>query len=177
MKSVFRLNKKGAEPQSILITIASLVIIGIILVLFSNLFSNIYGEIDEQFTEKERFNQTEAHLAITEIQTVENTAWDFAFLGIAIGYIIILGFTAFATRITPFFFWIYIIISIIGLFVAAVLSNVWQEMASNPELTSTIARFPITNTLLGTYYPIFITALLAIVIVLLFGKPFSGGAQ
>ena len=56
---------------------------------------------------------------------------------------------SFATRINIAFFWLMIIIDIPLLVVGVVLSNIWQEVAANPEMTTTVARFPITNALLG----------------------------
>ena len=174
LRKIIPINKKG-DFQSIIYVIAFLFGAAIILLLFNHLFSNIYSEIDTQFSANPDLNNTEAHQAIQEIQRTENSLWDYAMLGIAISYVIALGFTAFTTRLHPMFFWIYVIISIIGIFLAVMLSNTWQAIADSPALADTITRFPITNLLLGSFYPTFILAVITITMILMFGK-FPGDA-
>lgn len=175
MRSLLK-NKKG-DFQSTIYTVVILFAIGVIILFFNHLFTNIYSEIDDKFSTNPRFNDTEAHRAIQDINDVESGGiWDYAFLGIAIGYIIILGVSSFSTRLNPVFFWIYVIVAIVGLVVAVMLSNTWQELAAAPEFAETIARFPITNTLLGTIYPTFVLGIIVIVLILTFGK-FPGEQQ
>lgn len=169
------MNKKGADPESVMYTIVVLTAIGMIIFLLSHLFSAFYGQVDSYFDRTPQFNNTGAHETLNDIQTVESTAWDYGFLAIFIGYLIILGFTAFATSISPFFFWIYSIFALIGLFLGTILSNTWGEMVEQPIFADTVARFPIMNTILGEGYPIVVTVIVVFSMILLFGKPFSGG--
>lgn len=175
MENILKLNKKGADPQSILFTIVTLFALGIIIVFFNHFFSSFYDEIDVYLNSSADFNDSTASDTLDNIIISNNSAWDYAMIGLVIGYLIILGATAFATRISPFFFFVYLILAIIGLFVATILSNTWIEIASQPDMQSTIARFPITNALLGSIYPTLIAAVIMLVMILLFGKPFSGG--
>ena len=164
------MNKKG-DIQSFLFVIVTLFGIGILIFFMSHILGTMYGEIDNIFQANE-FNDTEAHQTIQEINSVEQGGvWDYAFLGIFIMYIMVLGFTAFSTRISPIFFWFYTILVMVGLFVATIVSNTWQAMASESTFAVTIARFPITNAILGTYYPTAVTVIAAIFMILLFGKP------
>ena len=170
-----KMNKKG-DVASFLVAIASLFAIGIIIFLLSHIKAAFYVELQDYLNESADYNESEALNVVREAQSAEITSriWDYAFLGIYIGYIIALGLTAFSTKISPAFFWLYVLIAIIGLFVGVALSNTWQGISENPELSTTIDDFPITNALLGTYYPLGITIILAIFLILLFGKP-SGG--
>ena len=77
---------------------------------------------------------------------------------------------SFATKTNIAFFWIFILLGIVILIVGVVLSNIWQETASQSEFAETILRFPITNAILGTYYPTVIVAILFLGMIILFGK-------
>jgi len=68
-------------------------------------------------------------------------------------------------------------LSLVGLVLAVIASNIWQEMAANPEFATTITRFPIMDAILGTYYPTFIIGVVVVVMILLFGKGPTGGRE
>lgn len=167
------LNKKGDIP-SMFFAIAVIGAIGIFLFFFNHMFNAFYDEFDDYF-DQAGYNNTEVDDAIGTIQTTENGLWDYVFLAVALMYILFLALIGFSTRISAFFFWVYGLMAVIGLFIATALSNTWQEMATQPELAATVARFPITNALLGTYFPTFILAGIVIMMILLFGK--FGGEQ
>ena len=162
-------NKRG-QFQSILLAVITIFIIGIILFFFNHMAKQVYDSFDDYFEDSD-YNDTEAHQALEKIQAVEGSnIWDWAFLAIFIGLIIQIVMFSFATRINIAFYWIMIIIDLPILIVGVVLSNVWQSLAANAEFTTTILRFPITNLLLGTYFPIAITILIFIASIILFGK-------
>ena len=91
-------------------------------------------------------------------------------LVIFIGMIIQMIVLAFASRTNVLFFWIYVLLGIVILIISVVVSNVWQEIAQQSEFATTILRFPITNTILGTYYQTFITGFLFLGLIFIFGK-------
>ncbi len=163
-------NKRG-QFESVLVAIVTLFIIGILLFFMNHLNNELYGSLDKYFNNSERYANSTAHTTVRDIQEVDNAIWDFAFLAIFVGFIIQMVLLSFATRVSLAFYWIFAIVGIVALLVGTILSNIWQEFAANPEFAVTITRFPITNTILGTYYPIFITGLLLIVIIAIFGKP------
>jgi hypothetical protein len=166
------MRNKKAQFESKLLAIIIIVIIGIILLFFNRLNNELYSGLDEWLndTAASGTNYSEAREALEGIQTVENSIWDYAFLAIFIGLILQIILFSFATRINIAFFWIMLILDIPILVVGVVLSNIWQEIASNPEFTTTIARFPITNSLLGTYFPIAVVFLIFVTSIILFGK-------
>lgn len=164
------INKRG-QFESILIVVITIFVLAVILFFFNHLNSEIYDKFDDYLEGNEKFNETEAHVAIQDIKSVEQSnIWDWAFLAIFIGLIIQIVMFSFATQINIAFYWIMIIIDLPILIVGVVLSNVWQELAANSVFTTTITRFPITNLLLGTYYPIAITIIIFIGSIVLFGK-------
>ena len=81
---------------------------------------------------------------------------------------------SYASRINIAFFWLFVILGGAGLVIMTMLSNTWQEIAQNPEFSTTITRFPITDALLGTYGPTLATAVVLLVLIFTFGKPKEG---
>jgi len=145
-------------------------IIGLVLFFLSHFNKTFYDEFDEMM-DKGDYNNSEAHQTLQKIQYIEGTSiWDYAFLAIFIGLMIQMLLFSFATRINIAFYWIFALVGIMILIVGTVLSNVWQEVAANPVFSETILRFPIANMLLGTYYPIAVTAFLFLGMIILFGK-------
>lgn len=169
MKYSFR--RKGQLASTIFVVL-TIFIIGI-LFLFLNHFDNeIYSAFDDYFEGSQSYNNSEAHLAVQELQAVEQTQiWDWAFLAIVFGLLIQMVILSFATRIHVIFYWVYGLVSLIILVLGVITSNIWRVIVTNPEFTTTITRFPITDALLGTYYPTFVTAFILIIIIFLFGKP------
>lgn len=163
-------NKKG-EFESALLAVIMIFIIGIILFFFNHVNDKLYTELDEYFNSTSDYNDSTARDTLTKIHTVENSVWDYAFLAVFIGVIIQLVILSFATRINIAFFWIFVIMGIVVLVVGVILSSIWQEMAEKPEFVDTLARFPITHTILGSYFPVIIVAILVIMLLVLFGKP------
>lgn len=169
------INRKG-QFESRLLAIIMIIIVGILLFFFSKLNAGLYGGLDKYFNNSEDYNVSEAHTALTEINTLETSnMWDYAFLAIFIGVVLQIILFSFAGRANIAFYWIMIILDIPILIVGVVLSNIWQELAANPEMLDTISRFPIANFLLGTYYPVVCVIILFISLVVLLGK--SPGAE
>lgn len=169
------LSDKRGDFASIIYTLIAVFAIGIILLLYNNLFGSIYHEVGNQLAADPVYNNTEVHQTINKIESTENSTLDYASLGISFGYIFVLFVSSYLTRINRIFFWIYGILSVIGMLVAVLASNIWQEIASAPDLSVTITHFPITNALLGTYYPTFALFIIIVTMILLFGKPPENG--
>lgn len=168
------MNKKG-DIVSIIFAVVAIFIIGILFFFMNHVTDTMYTSLDEYFNDSVKYNDSVAHESLERIHGVENSIWDYAFVGIFLGYMLALALTAFSTRISAVFYWIYGILSLVVLGLGVILSNIWQEAASQPTFSETILRFPITNAILGTYYPTFITGMIVIGMILLFGK--SGGAE
>lgn len=171
MKSSFKFkkNKKG-DIQTLLFLVIALMFIGIVFLFMNHLNQKIFIELEEQLTNS-NYNDTEAYSTLTTIQLRDQSVWDYAFIIIFVGCLIATAISAWAVRISPVFFWIYVILGIFILVAGVILSNVWQDLANDPAFASEIARLPMTNMILGSYYPLAITAILIITLGLLFGKP------
>lgn len=175
---IFKFNKR-ADFASIVYVVIFLFVVAIAFFFLSHVNNEIFIEINSTLHEyndsedggalghSEPFDVTEGFISMN------NSVWDYAFLGIFIGVLIALGLTAYAVRISPVFYWIYGIMSMTVLALGAMLSNIWQGMVADPTFTTTLTRFPITDLLLGTYYPVVVTALIVLTMIILFGKPAS----
>jgi len=161
------MNKKGDIP-SLLFAVIMLFTIGI-LFFFGNHVNNAFMDKFDDVL-KDDYNNTVALDTLRDIQDVENSAWDYAFLAIMFGLFLSLILTAFATRISAAFYWLYGIISIIVLLTGTILSNMWQTFAANSEFAVTIGRFPIMDAILGSYYPMVVAGMIFLLMIILFGK-------
>lgn len=162
-------NKKG-DLASMIFIVVFLFLIGTIFLFITHLNNEIFTEINQSIIDVD-LNTTYTTAVIDKTVTSNNSVWDYAFLGVFMGCLIAIGLSAYAIRISPVFYWIYGIMSLVVLAAGVMLSNVWQDLASDSAFTVTITRFPITNALLGTYYPLAVTAIIIIMIGILFGKP------
>lgn len=175
MKLNFKMNKKG-DIASLIYAIVAIFIIGILFFFMNHMNNQLFTSFDKYLNSTENYNDSVARDTLNEIQDVDNSVWDYLFLFFAIGMFLVMGLTAYSTRISPVFYWIYGVLSLVALGVAVILSDIWQEMVQKSEFSGTLARFPITNAILGTYYPTFIAAFIMLMMILLFGKlPGSGG--
>lgn len=168
LRRLTKLNKKAQFADKLLVVI-SIFIIGIIVFFLNHVNDKMYGELEDTLSNS-KYNNTQALTTTQDLRAVENASWDWGFFAIFIGLIIQIIMFSFATRINLAFFWIMIIIDIPILVVGVVLSNIWQEMVAQPEFATTLTRFPITNSILGTYYPIAIVVIIFITSIIMFGK-------
>jgi len=168
--NLMKKNKRG-QAEAIILAIVTIFIIGIIVFFMNHVNEQIYSSLADNFEADADLNNTEAHDAVETFRDVERSSiWDFAFLAIFIGLMIQMLIFSFASKANIAFFWIFIIVGIISLMLGVMLSNIWQGVAENPEFASTLARFPITNTLLGSYFPLVVTGFIFLFMIVLFGK-------
>jgi hypothetical protein len=170
MRSIIK-NKKGDLP-SLYYAIVFLGATAIMFVMVIFLANSIYQTFDDIFTANNRFNDTEAHHFVNQVnETGQQSDWDYAFLFLIVGYLIVLALISFSTFVSPVFYWIYGFLSIFGLLLAVLFSNIWEKMALDPTLSPTITQsFPITNTIMGVLFPTYVTVMIVTVLVMLFGK-------
>ena len=163
-------NKKG-QFESMIYLVITLIVLGIILFFFNHMNKQIYDKFDS-YIETSDYNGTEADVALGKLQAMEGSnIYDYVFLAIFISMVMVMLLLSFSTRINVAFFWIFIILGVVIIVVGTLLSNVWQELAGNAEFATTITRFPITNSILGSYFPMVILAVVFLGMIALFGKP------
>ncbi len=170
MRSLLIKNKK-AQFESVLIAVVMIFIVAIVLLFLNRLNTEFYGSLEGYLEENPDYNNSEAHETVKDLKEIEESRiWDYVFLAIYAGLMIQMMVLSFASRTNTVFFWIFALLGIIILIVGTILSNVWQEIAVNPEFAETITRFTITDTLLGTYFPTVITIIIFFTMIIIFGK-------
>ena len=166
----FRKNKRG-QIESIILLVITIVIIGIIVFFANHVNRQIYSSLNDKFQEDAEYNNTEVQQVTQKLEDVETSnIWDWVFFAIFIGLNIQMIIFSFASKQSLVFFWLFVIIGIVVLMLAIVLSNIWQSIAVNPEFAVTITRFPIMNLVLGSYFPVIITGVFYLALIVLFGK-------
>jgi len=163
-------NKKG-QVETIILAIVTLFIIGIIIFFMSHVNEELYSALADNFEANPDLNATEAHEAVKTFEEVEQgSIWDYAFLAIFLGLMIQMLIFSFASRSNIAFFWIFVIIGIVSLMLGVMLSNIWQGVANNSEFAGTVARFPIMDSLLGSYFPLVVVTIIFLFMIVFFGK-------
>jgi len=148
-----------------------LAVAGIIIFFVSYLNLELFTELELTLNETV-YNDSEAYTQTTIFKEKNDSQiWDYAFLGLFFGCLIAIGLSAYAVRISPIFYWIYAVMALMVLVMGTILSNLWQELASEPDFASQLTNFPIMNTLLGSYYPLVVTVIVFFAMIILFGKP------
>lgn len=164
-------NNKRGQVESIILAIITIFILGLIIFFFSNLNKQLYDALDVNFEANPTLNDTEAHQTLQNIRDVEGSnLWDWGFLAIFIGINIQMVIFSFASRQNLAFFWLFVIIGLVVLLLGVILSNIWQGVVANPEFATTLLRFPITNAIIGSYFPTIITGVFFLTLIVLFGK-------
>jgi hypothetical protein len=165
------MENKKAQIQGVVLAVITLLIVGIILVFMNHMDKAIYQSFDDNFASNPELNNTEAHTVVKQLNAIEGTnIWDYVFLAVFIGMFIQMIILAFASKTNVLFFWIYTLLGLIVLIVGTAVSNMWQQVASDPTLATTITRFPITNTILGSYFPTIVTGFIFLGMIFIFGK-------
>lgn len=174
MNNLLIRNKKGSDIPSILYAIAFIFCVGIVFVIISYLAMNIYDNLSDTLNSNPNINATQANETLTEIRNFEQSMWDYAFLALILGYVLVMMILSFSTQINSWYYLVFVIIGMVGLFIGSALSNAWEKFAETSVLSDTIARFPITDTILNNFFPLFIVMMLAFVLIMLFGKRYLG---
>lgn len=167
------MNKK-ADIASIIYIVIFIFVVGLVLFLVSHMNNLLFSGLENALGNSTTGTGTEALVVTSQIKASDALIWDYAFLGIFMGSLIAIGLSAYAVRISPVFFWIYGLLSLVVLALGVMLSNTWQSWAGSPEFATSILRFPITNMILGTWYPTIVTGILVVAMGLIFGKPREG---
>jgi len=141
-----KLKKKGSG-QDILFMAIFLVIFAVV----SLITYTIYSEINDKLQENPTIaNNTQAVNAANQLETQYTGIIDNAFLFLTIGLGLVAFVLAGLVRIHPIFFVFYIFLLGIIIFLAAVFSNIYGEIAANPNFTSLANDLLFTSQIMNT---------------------------
>lgn len=166
------LKEKKGDIESLIYVIIALFVGGVMIFFFSHFNNELYTSIEAEINET--YNHTEGFATLKELETSNSNIWDYAFILLFVGHVMALGFTAWFVRVSPIFYWIYFLMAIFVLIAGVTVSNTWQDIVADQEFTTTLARFPMTNYILGEHFMIIETAIIAFTLIILFAKPAGG---
>ena len=168
MKSLLQ-NRKG-DFQSLIIGI--IVVFG--LALGAILFSKVFLAVTDELKQQEGFSNT----TIQTIEGVENKTiplLDFLIFFSLVSIIIGLIIASIYIDVHPALTVVFIIGLIISVFLAGIFANVFDDFKSEPEISSTASQFSFTNLILGKQFPIILSVVGIIIIIILYGKSRRAG--
>jgi len=158
------MNKRG-DFTTILILVA--LILG--LAIGSIVFYKVFYDVTEQLKGIDNFsNQTIDTLNIA--QTSAPKLLDFFVFFVLVSFFVGLIISSIYVDVNPAVVIVFIIAMLIAVLLAGQVSNVFDAFATQEELVSSVAEFPLTSMILGEYFPVIILVIGMVVIVILYGK-------
>lgn len=147
-----RLGKKGSLDD--LVYIMGVILVFAISIIIIYKFVNAFSDgMDNLGDDIEGIN--DSRQAVNDIESIFPGTIDNTFLFLAIGLSIAAIIMAMMVRIHPIFFIFYFILLVIVIFMAGVFSNIYGEVATNPQL-SDVANNLIFTTHIMRFLPIFV---------------------
>lgn len=156
-----KLNKRGSLQDILLLGVIGLVFALILLIGFKFM--------DEFNTQVQGMDDipTEAKTASTTLLNYYPTLMDNMFLFLVVGLGIAAIVLASLVRVHPVFIGLYLIALIIVIILAGVFSNMYTEIAADPQLSGLAAQL-VTTSLFMTYWPIVIGVLGSIMAIIMY---------
>ena len=162
------MNKK-AGAQSI-VSIIAIVFIFAIFLFIVNFTAKL---LSTSMMSVATINQT-SPAAVTAFQGMEKSAnrFDYMVFGIFIGSLLALVISSWFLGSEPIFVFIYMLVMVIAIPLAAVFANTWNDISNSSVFGNTVLSFPITNHLM-TYLPFYTVGIGILGMVIIFIKPFT----
>lgn len=138
-----RINKKGTIQDLILIMIfITIFAVGTLIVY------KISDEINTQFIE-EGLLSADGEKAYSQINNMYPSVIDNSFLVLVIGLSIGALILAFLVRVHPVFFIGFLLVLIIIIFISGIMSNIYLEIANDPEFTNVATNLTFITHIIG----------------------------
>lgn len=148
-KRKLRRNKKGSIQDLVYIFVSLVAVAVVILIVFK-----ISNELNTEFQGSSKVN-ARGKSAFNSINNMYPGVLDNSFLILAFGLGIVALVFAMMVRIHPVFLVFFIIILAVIIFVCGVFSNLYQEMANDPELVDVAVQLTFIDNIM-TYLPFII---------------------
>lgn len=164
------LSSKRGQFQSLMLGVLLLVGFGFVAFTFGDLIFRLFDGMDTALTNT-NLNGTVQHQAVEEFAEFNRTAWDQITIVIMVAILLSLIFTAYLTRVSPAFYWIYIIFSIFIVMLGSMFSSFWDTMTAQDIYSTTINNYPMTDAIFGNNFVFIILSLFIILLIIfIFGK-------
>lgn len=140
----------------------------------------MYAALTPTLTAMQHSKINESATAVEVLQGAENVLAkiDYLVLGVFIALSLGLVITSWFIGGNPLFMFIYFIVIVLGVIVAAIMSNVWETVTGASVFGSNLAAFPLANHLM-LLLPYYIGVVGFIGIIIMFAKPYvsDGGGM
>jgi hypothetical protein len=149
------------------------VLIGVVVFAFAIGFfilSFTTGQVFDSLKSVEAINSSDQAVAAWNGTETALARLDWAVFGIFIGMVLAILVTGFFVGGHPIFMFFYFILIVIGVILAAVLANVWENVSTASVFGTHVLQYNITNNLL-LYLPYYIAVVGFLGVVIMFAKP------
>lgn len=165
MRSLIK-NKKGDIFQ-----LFFLLIIMFIAIIVTILCVKMSTEIDGAFQTAPNYNDSIYSEKVTNFVVNQSpTIGDMLILFLFIGGIIGLMVSAIRTNYSPSILFIFLLVSVIAVFVASGIVNIYSGFAQTEALSDIATKFTVTNILFSRYTPLFTCIISAVILILMYSK-------
>ncbi len=128
-----------------------------------------------QFHQESILHNTVNTITLVESKTIP--LLDIAVFFILAGSLIGLIIASIYIDMPPAMVGIFLIGWVVTIFLSGIVSNIYSDVSSNPELSTTANQFTKTNFIAGQYLPTILFVVGIIVIIILYSKTRSGGGK
>ncbi|RLA46955.1 MAG: hypothetical protein DRR04_05350 [Gammaproteobacteria bacterium] len=137
----------------------------------------IFAAVDPVITSMEHSKINESSTAVDVLQgtRVMLGKLDYLVMGVFIALILGLIITSWFIGGNPLFMFVYFIVIVLAVIVAAILSNVWETVSGASVFGTTLGSFPLSNHIM-LLLPYYIGVIGFIGIVIMFAKPYLSEA-
>lgn len=153
-QAVRRRNKKGSLSDVAFIA-SSLLAISIIMLIGFKVSDSINTKIQDSDAIGKLSGATQARASIDQVNNMFPGVMDNSFLFITIGLAIVSLIFAMLVAVHPVFFFFYIVFLAILIFVSGAFSNIYQQVATNPEMLDVAEQLVFTSFVMN-YLPFII---------------------
>lgn len=161
-----KLNKNG-NIFSLFAIIVILLGVAILAVLFLNMSHRVTSTVSRIDAIKTTPLASQANSNVQNMQVpIGESLIFFIFLAGVIGLII----AAVYTNFSPTIIFVFILISLIGIFAASLAANIYHGISTDSGVLETTSHMSITNILFSKYTPLIVGALAVIVIIIMYSK-------
>lgn len=165
------IGKKGNNILDVFFIVGMIFIAILAVPYVYHLFSNVNDQVSENFDSDVAKNAT-----VSSLSAIEN--FDYLYILIFIGLILVTAISAFFIPTHPVFFIVSLILCLVFGLVVPIFSNVYESAMEQSSISSTASsHFSITSTFMDKL-PVFFIVACALVFIALFAKwKMGGGSQ
>jgi hypothetical protein len=154
-------------------TVRDVIIISVILTVLGLILLSTSFIVNTSMTKlvnNTKINESQKAVDVFNATKNITSRYDYIFFAFFMGMIFFTLIIGWFVGGNPLFMFIYMLLTVIGIVISAVLSNAWEIFSTKATFAVILTTFPITNHILLNL-PIYITIIGVINIIVMFAKP------